>query len=1101
MVSGITIQGRLWPEPVLVVESKISDKYVSIKGWTTITKSVVNDMIPESEMDYIQPEHSSVDMSGDPMKVFLAIEAVRYRFTSMYEPLLAVHASGVDPLPHQIEAVYKYVLRMPRIRFLLAHDPGAGKTIMAGLIIKELKMRKVVSSVLIVVPGHLKDQWRREIKDKFDEPAVVVDRSYVEAHYGVSVWAKGGTIITSIDFAKQDDIRGALDASKFDLTIVDEAHKMSAFHYGNKVDKTDRYRLGETLSRASEHLLLLTATPHRGDPENFRLLLDLLEPGFFATTEMIQESIDAENNPLFLRRAKEDMKDFDGKPLFVPRTVKTVPVEISNREKHLYDAMSEYVRVQYNKAIQSEKKRNVTFALIMLQRRLASSTYALLRSLERRQNRLQNILQDFDQESVGRPTRTINLDVLEDMSESERWQEEKKWEALSMAENREEMDEEIQIIDELIANTREVIKHESERKLQDLQDTLDDLDNKYGDDKILVFTESKDTLEYLEEKIRSWGYSTNTIHGGMKMSERINAETIFRNETRVMIATEAAGEGINLQFCHLMINYDLPWNPNRLEQRMGRVHRYGQQSEVTVCNMVAVNTREGKIMETLLKKIEKIKDDLGSDKVFDVISEVVPGTTLMKLMSEAAANTRKMDDILKDLDVTVDKEYNMGIREALKDSLATRYMNHGDLRDMKERARANKLNPEYTGEMFEQAFRMAGGKMHRRSDDMVALDSLPIELRRIADSMGYQDSHGKIQSRYPKVSFDKSQAVNENAEFVVFGHPVFEAVLEWIIRNCTNDALQGAAFEDSTGHMDGYIVFHEIELKDGARNVAGKKMVAHFVDAITWKTQDVLPSILWDLKGLKECRAPVYKTRAEKESLNKVMKSMEQYRQTILEERQRQSDIKKRYGLTSLDKLITDLEQDLAMLRTRSANGEDVRLPIHNKEEKKNQYKQQRTDLSARIEQEQHIVITQPRLVGWVRVVPAKTVSEEMHKDSNIERIGMLTAIEHERQAGRSPEDVSAKNIGYDILSRGDGDNTRYIEVKARAGKGRVSMTPNEMKVARNLGSDYYLYAVYNAAEASPHLKVVQNPGHRLPVEHVEVRYNINSDAVEKYAE
>ena len=1102
LTPGITIEGPQWPEPVHVANSTVVGEYISISGWTTITKNVVDAMVSESELDDIQPMISTSDMSGDPVKVFLAIEAARYRFASMYDPLLAIHASRVDPLPHQIEAVYKYVLRMPRIRFLLAHDPGAGKTIMAGLIIKELKMRKMVRDILIVVPGHLKDQWRRELKEKFDESADMVSRGYIDANYAENVWSKGGTMITSIDFAKQDDILRSLNASEFDLVIVDEAHKMSATRYGDKTNKTNRYRLGETLSRISEHLLFLTATPHRGDPDNFRLFLDLLEPGFFATSEMIQESISAEDNPLFLRRAKEDMKNFDGKPLFVPRTVETVQVELSEQEMELYESVSEYVRVQYNKAIWSEKRRNVTFALIMLQRRMASSTYALLRSLERRQSRLQKILYDFDHGDTVQPTsaRVIDMEALEEMSESERWREEEKWEALSMAENREEMEDEIQIIDKLIADAKAIIEYESEKKLQDLRNTLEDMAGKYGGDKILIFTESKDTLQHLKANIKSWGYSVNTIDGSMKLSERADAETVFRNKTRIMVATEAAGEGINLQFCHLMINYDLPWNPNRLEQRMGRIHRYGQQSEVTIFNMVAVNTREGKVMKTLFDKLDNIKKDLDSDKVFDVITEVVPGMTLMKLMSEAAANTRAMDDILKDLVVIVDEEYNRDVHDALKDSLATRYVNHGAMMDTRERARADKLNPEYTGEMFEQAFKKAGGKVRLRADGMVALDSLPADLRRITDDIKHQILYGKALNRYPKVSFDKDQAARENAEFVVFGHPIFEAVLEWIIRNCTNDALRGAAFEDPAGLIDGYVMFHEIELQDGTGSIAGKRLVSHFIDAATWEVRDIRPLILWDLKGIKECKAPVYKSRAEKKSMNQILVSMEKYKQTVQEERQRQAGIKRRYGLTSLDKIIADLDEDLAELRVRSADGEDVRLAIHNKEDRKSRYERRREDLRTQIKQEQSITMAKPRLAGWVRVVPTDTVSDGRINDQYIESIGMHMAMKYERRFGRSPEDVASKNIGYDILSRGDDGDIRYIEVKARAGRGRVSMTPNEMKVARNLGSNYFLYTIYGASGKSPRLLVVQDPGHQLPVERIEVRYDIDADIVEEHA-
>ena len=1101
---GTSILGPQWPEPVLVVGAKIIGEYINIQGWMVRSKSVVDDMVPIVELDDIKPMHSSPDMSGDPTKVFLAVEAIRYRFASIYDPLLAIHSSRVDPLPHQIEAVYRYVLRMPRIRFLLAHDPGAGKTIMAGLIIKELKMRKTINSVLIVVPGHLRDQWRRELKEKFDEPVVVVDRSHVEAHYAENVWTKGGTIITSIDFAKQNDILRSLDVSEFDLTIVDEAHKMSAVRYGDKTDKTGRYRLGETLSQVSEHLLFLTATPHRGDPENFRLFLDLLEPGFFATSEMIQKSIDAEDNPLFLRRAKEDMKNFDGKPLFVPRNVETIPINLSNQEMKLYNSVSEYVRVQYDKAIQSEKKRNITFALIILQRRMASSTYALLRSLERRQRRLQRILRDFDQGVVKPPTMSSqpDLDTVEDMDEAERWREEEKWEALSSAENREEIDIEIQTIDRLIADARAVIEQESERKLEELRDTLEDLDSKQCGKKILIFTESKDTLLYLEKKISFWGYPVNTIHGGMKLDERVRAEAVFRNETRVMVATEAAGEGINLQFCHLMINYDLPWNPNRLEQRMGRVHRYGQQFEVTVFNMVAVSTREGQIMKKLFDKLKKIKSDMNSDKIFDVITEVIPGMTLQKLMGEATANTRSMSDILQDLDVTIDKEYERNIREALNDSLATKYMNHAALLDMRERARANKLNPEYTGEMFELAFALAGGRVRKRADGLAALDSLPTDLRRITDGVEHQNSYGHALSRYPKVSFDKDQAATKNAEFMVFGHPVFEAVLEWIIRNCTKDAQQGAAFADPTGLMDGYVLFHEIELRDGTKRVAGKRLVSHFVDAATWEVQDVQPSFLWDLRrDLRECTAPVYKTQAEQKSLDMVLASGEKYKQTVLDERRRQAEIKRRYGLASLDKLIIDLDNDLSMLRARREDGEDVRLPIRNKEDKKSRYEIRRADLQTQIEQEQTITMTKPCLMGWGRVVPDAEVPDVMRRNSNVELAGMRVAMEYEKQNGRSPKDVSAKNTGYDILSRGADDEMRYIEVKARAGRGRVSLTPNELKVARNLGSDYYLYVIYDAAESSPRPLIVQDPGHCLPVERIEVRYDVSPDAVEKNAQ
>jgi SNF2 family DNA or RNA helicase len=341
--SGDIIRGSFWREPVEIKLIEQSGKYIHIIGSTTISGNHVDQMIPLAEFDKITSSVSTPCFAEEPWKIFLSLEAKRYQFASMYDPLLAMNTSKVDPLPHQIEAVYDRILKLPRIRFLIADDPGAGKTIMAGLIIKELKLRHQAKKILIVAPGHLKDQWRRELKERFEEKFIVIDRGLLGSFYGENVWQRENQVITSIDFAKREDILPSIAASRFDLIIVDEAHKMSAYRYGDKLDKTDRYQLGEALSRITEHLLFLTATPHRGDPENFRLFLDLLEPGFFATTEMVKDSIKNKDNPLFIRRVKEDLKDFEGKPLFLPRYVKTISFNLGlPKEKLLYNKLSEY---------------------------------------------------------------------------------------------------------------------------------------------------------------------------------------------------------------------------------------------------------------------------------------------------------------------------------------------------------------------------------------------------------------------------------------------------------------------------------------------------------------------------------------------------------------------------------------------------------------------------------------------------------------------------------------------------------------------------------------------------------------------------------------
>ncbi len=557
--AGHIVQGPRWPEPVDVKLVEDWGDYVHLVGATTGSGEHIDQLIPRQELAQLQIARVETDFTAPPREVFLGLEARRYRFASLYDPLLAMNTSKVDPLPHQIEAVYGYVLRLPRIRFLIADDPGAGKTIMAGLVLKELKLRHLARRILIVVPGHLKDQWRREMKERFEETFVVIDRGVIDALYSENVWQREMQIITSMDFAKQDDLLPSLASVHFDLVIVDEAHKMSAYRYGNKLERTGRYRLGQVLSRIATHLLFLTATPHKGDPENFRLFLDLLEPGFFATTDMLAASIRNQDNPLFIRRVKEDMRDFEGRPLFLPRHVETKPFDLGREsvaEKYLYNGLSRYVSEQYNKALTRDRHRNVAFALVILQRRLASSTYALYRSLERRKKRLEELLKGAEEVPALSPVEgrrmdasSLDFEAVEDLSEEERWRQEEIWETLSVAENRQELEREIQTLEGLIRQARAIIQGGEEIKLRHLQEALSDLDRQHPGAKVLIFTEARDTLSYLEQRIREWGYSVCTIHGGMRLEERVRAEGVFKNEAQLLVATEAAGEGINLQFC------------------------------------------------------------------------------------------------------------------------------------------------------------------------------------------------------------------------------------------------------------------------------------------------------------------------------------------------------------------------------------------------------------------------------------------------------------------------------------------------------------------------------------------------------------------------
>ncbi len=1101
--AGVLIEGSKWKEPVEVKNVDMLDGSVSIIGVMIPSGQYIDAVLSNDELADVSLKRVEYDFSSDPRKVFLALETIRYRFASIYDPLLAMNTSKIDPLPHQIDAVYGHVLKMPRIRFMLAHDPGAGKTIMAGLIIKEMKLRYLAERILVVVPGHLKYQWRRELKDKFGETFAMVNRGSIDEVYADNIWNKEMQIITSMDFAKKDDILESLKSSHFDLVIVDEAHKMAAYKYGRKVGKTSRYKLGEVLSDNSEHLLFLTATPHKGDNENFLLFLDLLEPGLFATSGMLEESISLGENTLFLRQIKEDMKDFDGKPLFLPRHVFTPACNLSDPEGRLYGQMTEYVRNQFGKALSQEKQRNIGFALTVLQRRMASSSYALCKSLQRRRDKLSKLLSDFGKYKQEVP-KMSNLDEIDDMNEEERWRRESMWETLSIAGNEEELEREIATVGKLVDAAKRVIEAGCEVKLTKLEETMRELDGRGADEKILIFTEAKDTLEYLEERVRSWGYDVSIIHGGMRSDERIRAEGEFRDKSRVMIATEAAGEGINLQFCHLMINYDIPWNPNRLEQRMGRIHRYGQKYEVFIYNLVSQDTMEGRVFGRLFEKLDEIRAMMGNDRVYDIIGEIYRGKDLPQLLSDAATGARTEEEILAEMEFTVDEKYIRGIRKDLGDTLVTGNIDFSQLGDIKEKARENRLMPEYTGDFFTRAFTEAGGRIRKRQGGLPAIDFVPLEIRHIAREHDHKKRFGNIFRTYPKVTFGKDVgSKDQDAEFLTFGHPLFEATLEWVSREFSPDLRRGAVFVDRSGRLDGMVVFFEGTIKDGTGRVAGRRLFSHYIHSGVGKAEHIPPSILWDLDDSGGVKAGPAEPDAQKAAVHAgVVSDLREYQKELLVERERQAGIKEKYGIQSLEKMIREHDADLQRLRKRKAMGENMDIAIRNKEEKQRQYMDRKSKLAELIKQERSLTINTPKFLGMVRVVPPGTIPDVMKENAESEEIAMAAAMEFERAHGRKPEDVSGVlGLGYDIKSV-DGKKVRYIEVKGRHGEGMVALTRNEWFKARHLAEDYYLYVVWNTKNGrGSNLRplVVHDPAHNTSPK-TDVHYMIDAEEIRRKA-
>jgi len=568
------------------------------------------------------PEKEPFD--GDAHRFRLGIEALRLGLAYEYDPYFSLSIARVDPLPHQLEAVYDYFIKLPRIRFLLADDPGAGKTIMAGLLIKELKIRGLVQRTLIVAPASLSFQWQRELKDKFRENFEIIRSDVLRANYGSNPWQDKNQLITSVSWVSRiEDAKESLLRSHWDLIIVDEAHKMSAYSADKK---TLAYQLGESLSQMTDHYLLMTATPHKGDPENFCLFLSLLDKDVYGDVKSLEEAMARHEAPFYLRRIKEALVTFPDpdtgvvKQLFTRRNVQTVPFQISDDELDLYDRLTRYVEDQSIRAAgeDSSRARAVGFTMAMLQRRFASSIYAVRRTLERMKDKREKIWEDPEKYRQEQINKRLPEDF-EDLPEDEQQEIIAQLEDVVASYNPNDLREEIIELSGLIKQAQILEAAEAEVKVRHLRDLLTK-ERLFSDPtvKLLLFTEHKDTLDFLAGdgkdgrplgKLREWGLTLTQIHGSMKIGDRdtpgsrIYAEREFRESCQVLVATEAAGEGINLQFCWLMINYDIPWNSVRLEQRMGRIHRCGQEKDCLIFNFVTTNTREGRGLQKLFERI------------------------------------------------------------------------------------------------------------------------------------------------------------------------------------------------------------------------------------------------------------------------------------------------------------------------------------------------------------------------------------------------------------------------------------------------------------------------------------------------------------------
>jgi SNF2 family DNA or RNA helicase len=509
------------------------------------------------------------------------------------------------------------------LRFLLADDPGAGKTIMAGLLIKELLVRGDVQRCLIVCPGSLVEQWQDGLDKRFHLPFEILTNDTFEAARTGNWFHENPLAIARLDkLSRNETVQAKLDQTDWDLVICDEAHKLSATFFGGEIKYTKRYRLAQRLSGLTRHFLLMTATPHNGKEEDFQLFMGLLDADRFEGR--FRDGVhQVDTSDLMRRLAKEQLLKFDGTPLFPERIATTVPYALSDAEAALYQQVTAYVREEFNRAdalAEAGRKGTVGFALTSLQRRLASSPEAIYQSLRRRRERLEKRIQEERLLKRGADARLDrladlpalsedDLDDLDDAPDSEQEAiETQVIDQATAAQTIAELEAEIAILVRLEALALQLRRSSKDRKWDELSHLLQSdamFDAQGQRRKLVLFSEHRDTLNYLVDRIRTLlgrAEAIVIIHGGIGREERLNVQEAFRNDptVQILIATDAAGEGINLQRAHLMVNYDLPWNPNRLEQRFGRIHRIGQTEVCHLWNLVAHETREGEVYERLL---------------------------------------------------------------------------------------------------------------------------------------------------------------------------------------------------------------------------------------------------------------------------------------------------------------------------------------------------------------------------------------------------------------------------------------------------------------------------------------------------------------------
>jgi len=1046
---------------------------------------------------------------ADPDDFFLLIESARIRLAHAHDPYFAVSLSGIEALPHQLEAVYERMLPQTGLRFLLAHDPGAGKTIMAGLLHKELKLRGVLDRVLILCPAPLTIQWQDEMRTRFEETFEIVGSDLAKNTMAGNAWERFPQVIASIDFAKRPEVRDGILRAPWDLVVVDEAHKCSARTYGTEIRRTKRYELAEELSRQTDRLLLLTATPHQGDIDQFQHFLRLLDEDQFVGLSLDRELIALEESPWFSRRIKEELVDFDGRRLFTDRHAITMSFRLSLGEKDLYEQVNGYIN-EYLPRQTGRRRASVALARSVFQRRLASSLGAIEATLTSRRNRFVAIFDELErlspeqQQRRMRDLRLLEVDEEVDLDDTDAEEVEDVVEQAMVAERLEDMKSEITRLGELIETTKQ-IDRARESKLEALRRCLEQAEFaelRDGRGKLLIFTEYRATQNYLVDHLERWGFRTVTIHGGMDAQARKQAQYRFQTDAQICVATEAAGEGINLQFCHLMINYDIPWNPNRLEQRMGRIHRIGQKFDVTVFNFLAENTVEGAILHRLLLKLDEIRRSLGTDRVFDVIGTLLDlnQVNLEDMLREAAYNPTKLSDYQAQIDA-ISYERLKQYEEETGVALATRHVDLSRIRPRDWRSEERRLMPEFVERFFLRAAERISLRVEPRADSLWKVEHVPQRLR----SPGLQSvrQYDYPATSYRKLTFRKEHLTEDrhlDAELLSPGHPLFAATVELLEERLRSVRGRAARFIDPSASTSYRIYFFTTqilgELPGGPGSAAARAIPVH-AELVAVMEDDhghfeiAAPDVLHDLTpavdhGGEEpvTLRPDDQRRAERWlAVSHTSQKLDDLRRRRLDE----VAIRREYVERSYHELIRRRRNDWAALASRVASGdEQYKLPRDEAQRRLDEAERRREHRLADL---RHLEVLRPGPAAYLGSVMVDQVDDPdtarlTKVDPEVEQAAVDHVMAYERNRGWEPEYVGElrDGSGFDIRSVAIPDDgvpseVRRIEVKGRSGVDpTVVLTPNEWTQAGRHGDTYWLYIVTNATSSRPGLWAIQDP-------------------------